>query len=408
MACIIKIPSEYSKGVVTFTTQERDKFIFPNSELQSKIKKLKNKWVIGLHHNWHDFNFEYNSLFDFSMAGETDLIEKNGNNVPLIPLDACNFSPSAFHFSKNEKFWDILYVGRAVYFKKIPEFFDIVRSLYDEGKMYRVLLISPIPSECKENPNCKTAFCDIRSMYDQMFTQKEQDLFTLLTIDYRSPFPFDISTLAYFYRSSKIFVHSADDERRCRVAGYAWATGMPVVCMEAVASLLPKEKQLKPYLYLAKTYQDFPGLIDEALHFVNTNEYTESKMKTSISETSVMYTVNVLVENLARFCSENNERDDMSFFNLNELDIRLGRHFGMGDTVNTIGWSLNSFVNYLGSQDEKSLKYDISISDVERYITQYTQFGQFEAKSLFVEKNKLISQLKKQKLLRWLKKYLVR
>jgi hypothetical protein len=51
MACIIKKPSDNSKGVITFTTQERDKVIFPNKDVFEKVISLKEKYVVGLHHN---------------------------------------------------------------------------------------------------------------------------------------------------------------------------------------------------------------------------------------------------------------------------------------------------------------------------------------------------------------------
>ena len=400
MACIIKIPSKNSKGVVTFTTQERDKFILPNEDLQKNILSLKNRWVIGLHHNWHDFNFLYNPLFDFSMAGETDLIEKDEKSIPLIPMDACNFSPNEFHFSNNDKFWDILYVARAVYFKKIPEFFQIIRKLYDAGKMYRVLLISPIPQECHTDPNSETGFCNIREMYDEMFSQAEQDLFTLLTIDYRSPFPFDIPTVAHFYRSSKIFVHSADDEKRCRVAGYAWATGMPVVCMDAVASLLPQAKQIKPYIYLAKDYDDFTTLIDEAIYFVDSYQYNSESMRGAIEETSEIYTKDSLKKELAKYHSKTQTYESDTLFNLKNLDLRLGRHFGFGDGVNSIAWSIDSLVRYLHSQSEELLREDIRQYDFERYITKYALFGKLERNNLYVEKYKFDLNIIKHFLLR--------
>lgn len=383
MACILKIPTETTKGVVSFTTQERDKFILEDGNLQKRIKFLKDKWTFGLHHNWHNFNFDYNSLFDFSMAGETDLIEKNGNVVPLLPLDACNFSPSSFHYSKNDKFWDILYVARAVNFKNIPEFFKIIRQLYDEGKMYRVLLVSPIPDECKKGNHSPTVFCSIREEYDKTFSANEKDLFTLLTTDYRNPFPFDIPTISQFYKLSKIFVHSAKDERRCRVAGYAWACGMPVVSMAPVASLLPKDKQHKPNVYVAKDYDDFPNLIKEAVGFVDSSEYSKIAMIEAISETSEEATTEILKERLSIYCggiSSDNK------YCLNNLDIRLGRHHGLGNHTNSIGWSIETLLNYLENQSIADMMTDIKSTDIEREITKYKEFGEFKNESFYQHK----------------------
>jgi len=107
MATILKAPSlkDGSKGVIIFTTQERDEFILGNNKILSKINKLKSDWFVGLHHNWHDHKFEYNPIFDFSLAGEGDLIEINDKKFNQIYLDACNFSPEFFKISNNEKNW---------------------------------------------------------------------------------------------------------------------------------------------------------------------------------------------------------------------------------------------------------------------------------------------------------------
>ena len=94
MACILKIPDN-NKGVVTFTTQERDKLIFQDKSIFESVMSLKKNYVVGLHHNWHDYHFNWNPLFDFSMAGLGDL---GNSNVPLVTLDACNFIPEYFHY----------------------------------------------------------------------------------------------------------------------------------------------------------------------------------------------------------------------------------------------------------------------------------------------------------------------
>jgi hypothetical protein len=383
MACILKVPTLNSKGVVVFTTQDRDKFILNNLEIKNRINSLKHKWSFGLHHNWHDFRFNYDSTFDFSMAGESDLIEINGTNIPLIPLDACNFSPTCFHYSKNQKFWDILYVGKAVNFKKIPEFFNMIRKLYDQGIMYRVLLIAPIPDECKNNNPGPTVYCNIRNDYDKFFSEEEKNIFTLLTTDYRNPFPFDVSTISQFYKLSKVFVHSADEERRCRVAGYAWACGMPVVSMKSVASLLPKEKQIKPFSYIASRYDDFTDLIVEAVSFVNSDDYNVKSMQPCISETSQDFTQDILKQELSIYC---NNIDDDFIYNFNNLDIRLGRHHGQGENINSIGWGVDSLLNYLEYRSMDDMLKDIKNIDPERYITKYTQYGLLKKDSLYIQK----------------------
>ena len=382
MACIIKSPSPTSKGVVTFTTQERDKFILKDENLYAQIDKLKDKWIIGLHHNWHDYAFKYDSLFDFSMAGEEDLKEVNSSKFTLISQDACNFSPPSFSFNKQLKFWDVLYVARAVYFKNIPEFFKIIRTLFDQGNYIRVLLIAPIPKSNNKILKDKTTFYNIRDVYNEMFSTKEQDLFTLLTTDYRDPFPFDIQTVSHFYKSSRVFVHSANNERRCRVAGYAWASGMPVVSLKDPASLLSKECQKEPYLYLADSYEEFPQKILEAINFTKSDSYTKDSMMKAIIETSDTHSVHRLIKKLSSILNDK-EQNILNHSNFNNLDLRLGRHFGLGNTTNSIGWSLKSFANYLQLHNTQEILSDLQENDPERSITKYKQYGVFSSKSYY-------------------------
>ena len=101
MPCILKIPNKQTKGIVTFTTVERDSCIINNSKIENELKELKKSWLIGIHDNWHDYNFHYNSLFDFHLAGKDDLIEQN--NLPFFnsDIDCCNFPPENFLFNNS-------------------------------------------------------------------------------------------------------------------------------------------------------------------------------------------------------------------------------------------------------------------------------------------------------------------
>ena len=377
MATILKAPSlkDGSKGVVVFTTQDRDNYIVGNKKLETRIQNLKNDWLIGLHHNWHDYKFNYNPIFDFSFAGEGDLIETRNTTFNQIHLDACNFTPGFFKFSNDDKNWDILYVARAVFFKKIPEFFKIIRALYDNKKYYRVLLICPIPDECKNKQRSPGVFCDIRKEYDKMFSDKERSFFTLLTTDFNNPFPFDLKTLSFFYRSSKIFVHSADNERRCRVVGYAHASGMPVVCLENPASLIPKSIQTPPIVYIAKNYNDFPELIDKAVKYVDSEHYISNNMFLGINQCSELYTKDKLKASIDKYLGVNSRLEE---YNLNDLDIRLGRHHGLGNNRNSCGWTIESLVNYLNNQSKEKINTDIVEYDPEKSILKYSQFGNIQ------------------------------
>jgi glycosyltransferase involved in cell wall biosynthesis len=377
MACILKAPSKDSKGVVIFTTPERDICIKDNT-LQKRIWSLKDKWLVGLHHNWHDHKFVYNPLFDFSMAGEEDLREASGKSVPLLPMDACNFVPECFKPSRGEKFWDILYVARAVFFKKIPEFFQSIRSLYDRVYKCRVLFICPVPPYDRKQES--TVFYKVRDFYDEMFSEEEKDLFTLLTLDYRYPFPFDLPTLAYFYRSSRIFVHSADEERRCRVAAYAWASGIPVVGMSCVGSLLPKDLRIPPFFYEASAYSRFPDRIIQALNdsYSNTNDFENVREYVSVN-----YTIPTLQRWLETLFHSHGLDFDGKHLSYANLDIRLGRHTVLGCGLNTVGSPLRGFIDILQSPEEVICKLISEHQDPE---IELARFCPFQAKPSFLRK----------------------
>ncbi len=342
MACLIKAPSEGSKGVVVFTTQERDHVIRIDSRLAERIAALKDRWLIGLHHNWHDYAFVYDPLYDFSMAGEDDLREASGRPFPLVPLDACNFVPPCFAPTRSEPFWDVLYIARAVQFKRLPEFLQCIRTLYDSGHDYRVLLISPIPPYKRSER--ATVFYELREVYESMFAPEERKRFTLLDPSFDYPFPFDLETLAHFYRSSRTFVHFADDERRCRVAAYAWASGVPVVGMAAVGSLLPAAARRPPAFYEVNAFGEFPDRIVEAI--------TQRPDEASLSArryVSDADTVPVLRSELERLLGAPLDTAELA---ADGLGIRLGRHHGIGGAgTNAVRMTVGALVTALTSED---------------------------------------------------------
>jgi len=381
MACILKLPTENSVGVISITTPERDSQIANDPALRSAIEGMKRKWLIGLHHNWHDHNSRYDPLFDFSMAGEDDLREINGTTVPLVPMDACNFVPETFKPRTTEKFWDILYVARAVQFKRIPEFFQCIRDLYDAGHKCRVLFICPVPSYDAKNQN--TVFYNIREVYDTMFIGAERDLFNLLTIDYRYPFPFDLDTLAHFYRSSKLFVHTADDERRCRVAGYAWASGIPVVAMNCVAGLLPPEARKTPYFYEAKQYADFPTQIVRALRDQSSAQWDTALMERFFIETKSTDTLNSYLQKIAM---DRGLPYDLENLSRKNLSIRLGRHHVDSEGPNSLNVKLIDLIEWI-SNNPTEAQHALQSEDPERAMNiKKSELGLLERLRSFISK----------------------
>jgi glycosyltransferase involved in cell wall biosynthesis len=364
MAAILRLPDAAGPGVISFTTQERDNAINAAPEVRAAVESLKMEWLVGLHHNWHDHSFRYDPLFDFSFAGDDDLHEVNGTPFPVIGLDACNFTPEVFT-TGDAPFWDVLFVARAVYFKRIPEFFRTIRSLYDDGHMVRVLLLSPMPPY--DPADEKTAFYGIRAAYERLFSPEEQDLFTLITMDWRYPFPLDLPTLAHFYRSSRIFVHTADDERRCRVAAYAWTSGLPVVGPEPVGSLLPSELRCAPWFFEAATDSDLPSLILDALRAAPLRGRDLDAVRAEVASAG---TRSVLVERLAEVARSRGISWSNDGLALERLDIRLGRHNGLGvPGPNRVDPSVAELVEQLAN-GSAALTGALSTIDPERALEQ--------------------------------------
>jgi len=362
MACLIRLPGDDGPGVVTVTTQERDNVVRKDAAVAATLARMKPRWMVGLHHNWHDFAFHYDPLFDFSLAGEEDLIEASGKPFPLIPLDACNFVPEYFKPGIPEgKFWDVLYVARAVFFKRIPEFLACMRALYDRGQRLRVLFICPVPPGAGQNKD--DTVLDVRKLYESMFTEEEQDLFTLLALDFRYPFPLDLETIAFFYRSSHVFVHFASDERRCRVAAYAWACGLPVVAMEPVGSLLPARLRRPPYFFQADSFEAFPELILTALGA--SAKGSDVALRPLFVENETTKALDHDLAGQARLRGRPYKEGRLA---ATSLGIRLGRHHIGPSSTNTLGQPLSEFLDFIDQSPIEALGRHFSRPDPERSI----------------------------------------
>jgi hypothetical protein len=269
------------------------------------------------------------------LAGESDLIDKAGNRVPTLNLDACNFSPRSMDFGAGPKHWDILYVARGVFFKGIEHFFECIRELYNSGHRYRVLFLCPAPPEKIADTEALIA------QYEKMFSLEERKYFNFLVLRENYPFFFDLPTLTHFYQSSRIFVHTADEERRCRVAAYAFCTGLPVVGMDCVGSIL-SEPAKKGVFFEVKTPKDFAAQVSKAL---STN-VQQAAFDLARRELSEVFAVDTLKTRLQSHLKESTHWANGKWFT-QELDIRLGRHHGLGGGPNSLNYNLASLMKLL-------------------------------------------------------------
>lgn len=387
MACIIKSPTENSKGVVVFTDLERDQIISKDKILCEKILSLKNNWLVGMHHNWTRFDSDCNHIFDFAMY----LKDNYSGKLPLVPFAACNFAPKFFKSTTEEKFWDILYVARAVKFKNIPEFLQSIRKLYDLGRKYRVLFICPVPPY--KWSDRKNILRNIRKIYDEMFNEEEKDFFTLLTTNFRNPFPFDLETLAHFYRVSRVFVHTSNKEKQGRAVGYAWACGMPVVGLECIGTPLPDKFKTKPYFYEAENYEDFPSLLEEAVE----TSRVEMSSASSWPEVMSLFSETKTKEDLIGELRKQFSREKLSYGHGNEffhnLGLRIARHHNiMPITASSLEMSIHRFTDILENKIQIIQEMDSKIIDPENELVK--MFPTNKRKPLF-ERAKIKKTLRK-------------
>jgi len=349
MACLIIPPLGTQKGCVSFTTPERDLVMRKDAATLAAIEAVKSRYFVGLHHNWHDFDFVYDPIFDFSMAGDGDLVARDGKPFPRLALDCCNFAPEAFFAPRNpDPFWDVINVTRDAYFKGQTEFYHAIRALYDRGEYIRVLHLCPVPRPNQGEDPAPA----LRRLHESLFSQKERRLFTLMTMDWDHPFPLDLESLAFFYRSSRVFLHTAPDERRCRIASYSWANRMPVVARENVASILPRQFHKPPFYFGYDRDEDLPDTILAAVR----NSHESPDWDAVAENFRPQKAAERLSEFLSAFAASLGQAISPLPINLRHLDFRLGRHHIASDNdPNRLSQTVKEFCEQLLSRSDDEL-----------------------------------------------------
>ena len=372
MACLIKAPDGSGKGCVSFTTPERDNLIKNDPRLRAAIEALKPRYFIGLHHNWHDHDFTFDPLFDFSMAGDGDLIEREGKSFDRIALDACNFAPGCFAPRPDgEKFWDVLCTSRAVFFKGLPEFFQAIRTIYDSGRLVRVLHLCPVPPANPEG----THLHDIRQRFEAMFSSEERRYFNLMTMEWDNPFPLDLETLAFFYRSSRIYVHSAPNERRARAGAYAWASGLPMVSRENIASILPEPLRRPPFLF----EYDEPAQMSDAILAALDSWKSDPEWGAVAGEFSIGPSAQRLEQALLALAARRGEILSSQPVHAHGFDLRLGRHHGIGGGTNQVDQPLGEFCRLLHDLSDHQLAGIAACPEPEREMMALSRVTELKA-----------------------------
>lgn len=362
MATILKLPNK-EKGILIITDIERDRKIKKDKCLAREINRMKAQWIVGMHANyWRAAYDDAEGLIDFMIGSEDDiLLPQEEIKYPLLKISVANFNDAALWKQKpEEKFWDIINVGKAAKYKNNIMFFNVIRELYDQGHEYRVLHICPAPLKKTNGYHS-----DLEKVYEKMFTIKERRRFNLLSMRSTEISPFDLETLSLFYSKSKVFAFTSLSEHRPRTPGYAGAAGMPVVVSESVSLLYPKKLRRAPYLYSANNVKDFACKAIEAVCSYDLGANNVSTMSHVIENFSAENSIEKLKEYLRRYF--NIQQDLLS----QNLGLRLARHHGFGShPISSVSMSLNHLIKCLESNPLGSITMEGWEEDPELFLAK--------------------------------------
>ena len=348
MACVFKIPDE-SKGVISFTSNEV-RLLVKEKTLEHLVAE-KHRWIYLIHHNWQPCS--HNLFFDASLCNPKDLI----GGGACLDMDCCNFSPEVYRPGDGAKDIDVLYITRAVGFKRLQVFFNTCKELLRIKPDIKIMLVCSVPAEGASPANP-------REEYLKQFSREERRNFVGLFFDYDYPFTLDKHYLAHFYKSSKVFIHTANEERHPRLCSYAWASGIPVVGHPNLVSFLPNKFNGEPYFYRVQNDKYYAEQTIKALNQLESAAMPYEEIKHHVSENYSLDTLVKRIGDLPRAAGD--EFDTKSFYHKN-LDFRMGRHCEISLGDNSIDISIpklmESAVLYGGEIAKDEPDFELSIID---------------------------------------------
>ena len=364
MACIIKMPSEKSKGVISFTNIEYFSQIKERAAALKLINCLKKSWVVCYHPNWEDHHFVDDGVFDCVLnVGSSFSFDKSSNGKKnLIGTCSNRMAPSEFNsIPTSRKCWDFCHVSRDQRSKNILGFFRVVKKALEKKQNLTGILIISVSD--------KKRMVKIRHEYETIFSIKERHQFEFVTLTYNLPFPLSKKTLAHFYNFSKVSLNTHLNEPHGRVVGYSLASGLPVVGYFPISEMVEKNYRKPPYFFLCNQ-GDEEGLASrlcEAVDYVQEtyNEELHADMAKNFSELEQGY---FLKRQLSEIFSL-----DLDLWNLYSLDLRLSWHYILKSSVNSFNVSVYELLVYLNESkvsgikcDEESIVDDISMFSRKR------------------------------------------
>lgn len=240
MAVVLKFKSD-SPGVVVFTHKEVDLVKDPirfSKRIRAELKKKSKDYLWGIHIGGYVARYQLLSEADFYLAPESTRFffraEKFGFfsklSVPWIarthmPLCARNFltdyeSLGARPYS--ERFFSLVSVARESELKRLPDFFSLVRKIYDAQKwsiLPKILLICPEATEVGNEQG-------VVNLYNSLFSQWEQKSFSMMLLSKRmGQFPLPDEVIRFYLSQSQCFTLMSEFEGDSRIIHEAVLAG---------------------------------------------------------------------------------------------------------------------------------------------------------------------------------------
>lgn len=228
MVFILKEPQTKSKGILVFTAKEKQILNSGLPGVNTCLKRLRQKYVVGLYWGFYEANVPDWPFTDFYLAPHGSIDRVPDAKLPQIPVSGRNFTPAAFAVppKNQEKFWDVLTVGRPAKWKRFDEFLKAVRIMVDKRPETTALIVCSVP----DNADPKKYDLTLPQQFDRLFSEAEREKITLLWLTQRGDaYPMLPNTMAHFFKQSRLFALFSEYEGAARVVSEALLCGLPVV-----------------------------------------------------------------------------------------------------------------------------------------------------------------------------------
>ena len=280
MAFVLKDPVGDSPGIIIFTHKERLFLDCNVPPVKKALSELRKHYVFGMHWGAHHPNVSPPTIIDFHLAGPGTV--SFARPVRHIPLCSRNFTPACFKPASLPKYWDVINISRPIRQKRLDDFFQVIRRVYDQGHLLRVLLLCPWPPRM-DDPSWW--YRELEGDYLRMFSESERQYFSLMRLQHGpvGAFPLPQETIAYFYNVSKFFCLFSEHEGESRVIAEALLCGLPVVVRETLLGggrdyLTPENS--RTFSSLDEAAEQFIEIANNHHHY----SFDTSKLEIELSE----------------------------------------------------------------------------------------------------------------------------